>query len=109
MLSKRERGISSSQWDLIRQVLFVSWEMVEKGSSLDLEKIVLRSVWLVAVTVRARLLGTGAFPTVFPLQPDPCGFAWMQWEQELFYHIPDSRTAAQGISFGKYYTAVLAV
>lgn len=44
--------------------------MVEKGSSLDLEKIVLRSVWLVAVTARAQLLGTEAFPTAFPL-PSP--------------------------------------
>lgn len=31
--------------------------MLEKGGSLDLEKFVLRSVWLVAITVRAQLLG----------------------------------------------------
>lgn len=106
--------MSSSQWDLIRQV-FGSWEtscMIEKGSSLDLEKIVLRSLWLVAITARARLLVQGLFPLHSLSNQILGGLQGCSVSSSLaqvFYHIPDLRTSAWCIPAGKYYVGVLAM
>lgn len=60
--------MSSGQWDLIRQV-FGSWEMscmVEKGSGLDLEKIVLRSIMACCYRCEGTALGYEGFPHCIP-------------------------------------------
>lgn len=86
--------------------------MIEKGSSLDLQKIVLRSLWLVAIAVRAQLLVQGLFPLhslsnqiLGGLQ----GCSVSSFLAQVFYHIPDFGTSARCIPAGKYCMGVLAL
>lgn len=59
--------------------------MVEKGSKLCSEVFM-----ACCCRCEGTVLGYRAFHTVFPLQPNPWGFAWMQWEPGVFNLIPNS-------------------